>query len=323
MKESPILMNAEMVRATLEKRKTQTRRPIKKAWDGSSWAGNVHPAKESGWIAWWPGNVDPEFTKKVYDNGFPCPYGQPGDRLFITQSSSSTKKQTFESRFWERVYKFDDCWEWFGKVNRKAYGMIGYNGKNISSQRASWLIHYGEIPKDNHVLHHCDLPWCVNPDHLYLGNNTDNINDKLLRGRITKKFGQDNKAAKLSDNDVLEIKTQASSGIAQYTIAHQFGVNQSQISRILSGKRRNGTTVVCPTPIGHRTPEIVVVRVERLREITGEDCIKEGMDGKLRQDYGLRYAFGSGWNSMYAKKPEYQWEANPWVWVIEFAYSPL
>lgn len=60
------------------------------------------------------------------------------------------------------------------------------------------------------------------------------------------------------------------------------------------------------------------VRVEKLQEITGEDCIKEGIDEKLRKDYGLRYAFGCGWNSLYAKKPEYQWEANPWVWVIHF-----
>ncbi len=71
------------------------------------------------------------------------------------------------------------------------------------------------------------------------------------------------------------------------------------------------------------TLETVHVKVERLQDITGEDCIKEGMDGKLRQDYGLRYAFGSGWNSLYTKKPEYQWEQNPWVWVIEFSFDSL
>jgi len=83
--ERPILFSEEMVRAILDGRKTMTRRVIKKAWDGFSWAGDVLPAKETGWIAWWP-KGDAEFTKRAYNEGFPCPYGQLEDRLWVKET---------------------------------------------------------------------------------------------------------------------------------------------------------------------------------------------------------------------------------------------
>ncbi len=85
MKERPILFSPQMVRALIEGGKTQTRRTIKNAFDGETWAGNVYPARESGWIAWWPGGTA-EFTKQAYANGFECPYGQPGDKLWVRET---------------------------------------------------------------------------------------------------------------------------------------------------------------------------------------------------------------------------------------------
>lgn len=86
MKERPILFSGPMVRAILAGRKTQTRRICKKAWwDEFTWAGDVYPARESGWIAWWP-KGDAEFTKRAYLDGFLCPYGQPGDRLWVRET---------------------------------------------------------------------------------------------------------------------------------------------------------------------------------------------------------------------------------------------
>ncbi len=89
-KERPILFSGPMVRAILEGRKTQTRRVVKHAHDPDGPAGAVHPARESGWIAWWPGDDPlgelPEFTKREYRIGFHCPYGQPGDRLWVRET---------------------------------------------------------------------------------------------------------------------------------------------------------------------------------------------------------------------------------------------
>ena len=89
-------------------------------------------------------------------------------------------------RFWDRVDKTDGCWNWMGVKNKKGYGSFGcIKGINLA-HRASWFIHNGEIPKDKDnnycgtklVLHECDNPSCVNPDHLFLGTDVDNGRDK-------------------------------------------------------------------------------------------------------------------------------------------------
>ncbi len=85
MKEHPIIFSGPMVKAILDGRKTMTRRIVKKAWDGLTWAGDVHPARVDGWIAWWPSGTA-EFTKRAYEHGFPCPYGIPGDRLWVWEA---------------------------------------------------------------------------------------------------------------------------------------------------------------------------------------------------------------------------------------------
>lgn len=91
MKERPILFSGPMVRAILAGEKTQTRRVCKKAhFPGDVWADAVCPARETGWIAWegavQPGEALAAFTQKQYREGFPCPYGQPGDRLWVRET---------------------------------------------------------------------------------------------------------------------------------------------------------------------------------------------------------------------------------------------
>jgi hypothetical protein len=88
MNEHPIIFSGEMVRAILEGRKTQTRRVITQAHDGFSPAAAVYPARESGWIAWWPRDWNglAAFTKEQYQNGFECPYGKVGDHLWVRET---------------------------------------------------------------------------------------------------------------------------------------------------------------------------------------------------------------------------------------------
>ena len=60
-----------------------------------------------------------------------------------------------------------DCWEWQrNRVPPGYYGTIGYQGNDYKAHRLSWIVHHSEIPKDLYVLHRCDIPYCVNPDHL-------------------------------------------------------------------------------------------------------------------------------------------------------------
>jgi hypothetical protein len=94
--------------------------------------------------------------------------------------------------------------------------------------RVVWEYQNGPIPKGSHVLHACDNPCCCEIKHLFLGTNYENIIDKMHKDRSGKK---------LCIEKVKEIKEIFKNGFSQSEIAYRFGVNQSQISRILSGKR--------------------------------------------------------------------------------------
>lgn len=90
-----------------------------------------------------------------------------------------------EERFWSKVSKCecDKCWEWTASLNSKGYGRMNMQGRTGLSHRLSWLIHFSEIPDGLDVLHHCDNPKCVNPNHLFLGTHSDNMRDMVKKGR--------------------------------------------------------------------------------------------------------------------------------------------
>ena len=87
------------------------------------------------------------------------------------------------AKFWERVKKTDDCWFWTGGLNNYGYGLLSVSDRRELSHRLSWTMHFGPIPQGLCVLHHCDVPACVNPSHLFLGDNLDNIRDRHSKGR--------------------------------------------------------------------------------------------------------------------------------------------
>lgn len=86
----------------------------------------------------------------------------------------------FESKI-ERI-PFYSCWLWMGAV-AKGYGASYLQGGESRAHRIAWILYKGKIPGKLWVLHKCDNPICVNPDHLYLGNAQDNTNDMIVRGR--------------------------------------------------------------------------------------------------------------------------------------------
>lgn len=86
-------------------------------------------------------------------------------------------------RFWNKVNKTDTCWLWTGCTNGIGYGLIRIDTKLYSTHRFSYELHFGKIPVGIHVLHSCDNPLCVNPEHLFLGNQKDNMRDMMNKGR--------------------------------------------------------------------------------------------------------------------------------------------
>ncbi len=146
------------------------------------------------------------------------------------------------SRFWSRVEKTDSCWNWTASTNKKGYGKFGLEGISGTylAHRFSWVLHYQSNPGKLCVLHHCDNPPCIRPDHLFLGTVPDNNADRHAKGRdgFIPHIGEANGAAKLTEAQVMEILPMAG---FHKDIAAKYGVSQTLISRI---KRRESWTHV-------------------------------------------------------------------------------
>ena len=184
----------------------------------------------------------------------PCPYCKTEfetrnkHQKYCSKSCSNLSRNGGpKARFNSKYEKHgpDECWEWVGTRNTHGYGMVSFNGKLQSAHRVAWQISNGPIPKGkgNHgtcVLHKCDNPPCVNPAHLFLGTHADNMADMAMKGRRATSGlkGEDSGNAKLSTDNVFEIKRLYASGkIMQKHIAERFCVSQNTISRIINGKR--------------------------------------------------------------------------------------
>lgn len=124
------------------------------------------------------------------------------------------------------------CLIWTGTIGAGGYGSIKI-GKNIKAHRASWIAHKGEIPKGMMVLHKCDTPACINPDHLFIGTQLDNMRDALAKGRNADTRGTKNGRAKLTEAQIADIRQSEETAVAT---AAKYGVSSSLISQIRLGQ---------------------------------------------------------------------------------------
>jgi len=133
---------------------------------------------------------------------------------------------------WEPITE-SGCWVWKDHLMHKGYGVISINGKPKRAHRVSYELHKGEITNNLHVLHKCDVRCCVNPDHLFLGTNADNMRDRDAKGRAAK--GVSHGLAKLSTEDVNAIRCD---NRTQQEIASEYNVSRGHISDIKLYKKR-------------------------------------------------------------------------------------
>lgn len=133
-----------------------------------------------------------------------------------------------------------DCWYWNGFIDDLGYGRTAIMGES-KAHRASYRIFRGGIPVGLKVLHSCDTRCCVNPDHLRLGTQAENVADMMGRGRnrTVAKSGEDNPMAKATTEMVSAIRRDAANGERQVTIARRYGLSPMSISRIVRRKSWN------------------------------------------------------------------------------------
>lgn len=129
------------------------------------------------------------------------------------------------------------CWLWSGTVDADGYGRIMVNSVPRLVHRVSFAEHYGDDPAGLCVCHRCDVRACVNPDHLFLGSRGDNNRDRAGKNRSSPAFGSGHYRAKLNEAAVGEILRRLATGEQQRLIAKEFGVDQSVISEINTGRK--------------------------------------------------------------------------------------
>ena len=150
-----------------------------------------------------------------------------------------TALERFEEKFTKTV---EGCWLWTAHKNTEGYGRFLYNGSKGYAHRFSYESYVGEIPYHNSahgmcVLHKCDIPACVNPDHLFLGTNADNVADRMRKGRngFISMEGSKNGNAKLTESDIPIIRQRLANGETQKKIASDYNVSGTLISMIHRG----------------------------------------------------------------------------------------
>ena len=128
------------------------------------------------------------------------------------------------------------CWEWSRSHNGQGYGTLRIEGKTVYAHRLSFELAGGVIPAGLDVLHSCDNPRCINPEHLSAGTRSQNMADCHARGRsripTPRMKGESNGSAKLTKSKVAVIREGLASGVSQWQMAKRFGVSQSLISKI-------------------------------------------------------------------------------------------
>lgn len=147
---------------------------------------------------------------------------------------------TTADRFYSNIGEVTEsgCWLWKGTPDSSGYGRILVGKVRTKAHRYSYTLHVGPIPDSAYICHRCDVPACVNPEHLFAGTQQDNVDDCVQKGRRVPPIGERNRAAKLTEPQVREIRNAPGTTTA---IGRQYGVSAVMVSLI---KRRKSWTHV-------------------------------------------------------------------------------
>jgi hypothetical protein len=148
-----------------------------------------------------------------------------GGRLMIDEVA--------ERRFWAKVEKTEDCWIWTGARNPDGYGNVGIRKKFMKAHRVAWMITSGPIPEGMRVLHRCDNPSCVKPDHLFIGSQYDNVKDMERKNRAVKCRGSGHSLSQFTEAQVSSFRREWATGVTALSLCQKYGIPTSTMHYIL------------------------------------------------------------------------------------------
>jgi len=162
-----------------------------------------------------------------------------GARFHSLQCYGAWKTRPIEERFWAKVQKSDGCWEWIGDRHEFGYGRLWISDvprRYVYAHRFSYEMTNGPIGDDDlDVLHRCDNPPCVRPDHLWLGDQRENSRDRDSKDRV--RHGSKHANAKLTEKAVTRARTLYATGaISKRALAKAFEVSPSTMDDAIDGK---------------------------------------------------------------------------------------
>lgn len=140
------------------------------------------------------------------------------------------------ARFWSKVDRSGECWTWTAsrRGERLKYGRVRIGERDRAAHRVAWELANGPIPDGMFILHRCDRPTCVRPDHLFLGSIADNNRDARSKGRHA--FGARHGHAVLTDLTVREIRQAVAGGALFVDLAARYGVSAHSVSDAAKGR---------------------------------------------------------------------------------------
>ena len=148
---------------------------------------------------------------------------------------------TIRNRFEAKYVKVSSgCWEWIAGRTEDGYGYFRDGKRGVRAHRFSYELYIGKIPDGMLVLHRCNNRKCVNPEHIYIGTQAENIRDSIAAGTHCSVLHEDRRGqmaslSKLDNDDVVHIKTMLKNGIKQWLIAWVYQVRRSTIGNINTG----------------------------------------------------------------------------------------
>jgi hypothetical protein len=161
--------------------------------------------------------------------------------------------KTLDQRFHEKVHyePMTGCWLWGGAIGDTGYGTLMEGGKGggrtVRAHVVAWRIHRGPVPVGLYVCHKCDVRWCVNPDHLFVGTALDNNRDKMRKGRCRTQVGSERRTAKLDDAAARDIVARYGRREPLRSIARHYGIAMGTVTHLLTGRSWSHATGIIRT----------------------------------------------------------------------------